>query len=83
MEWDFTRDKHCFPKESVSKMLTWVEESFKNKEMRTKNHLVILSHDRMFQHQPYSDSLYNFIKALKQNPDYVLETINHYPGLKH
>ena len=83
LEWDFTRDKHCFPKESVSKMLRWVEESFKNKDMRTRNHLVILSHDRMFQHQPYSDSLFNFIKALKQNPDYVLETINHYPGLKH
>ena len=82
LEWDFTRDKHCFPKESVSKMLTWVAESFKNRDMHTKNHLVILSHDRMFQHQPYSDSLYNFIKALKQNPDYVLETINHYPGLK-
>ena len=82
MEWEFTRDIHCFPKQSVSRMLNMVEESFKNKEMHTKNHLVILSHDRMFQHQPYSDSLYNFIKALKEHPDYVLETINHYPGLK-
>ncbi len=82
LEWEFTHDKHCFPKQSVAKMLSMVEESFKNKEMHTKNHLVILSHDRMFQHQPYSDSLYNFIKALKEHPDYVLETINHYPGLK-
>jgi len=83
LEWDFTRDKHCFPRESVTKMLAWIERCFTDNDLHTKNHLVILSHDRMFQHQPYSDSLNNFIKALKQNPNYVLETIDHYPGLKH
>ena len=82
LEWQFTRDKHCFPKQSVSKMLAMVEEWFQKGYTHNKNHLVILSHDRMFQHQPYSDSLYNFIKALKQNPNYILETVDHYPGLK-
>jgi peptidoglycan-N-acetylglucosamine deacetylase len=81
-EWEFTRDKHCFPRQSVSKMLATVSKNFENNDMHTKNHLVILTHDRMFQHQPYSDSLYNFIKALKQNPNYVFETVDHYPGLK-
>jgi len=82
LEWQFTHDKHCFPKQSVSKMLAMVEEWFQKDYTHNKNHLVILSHDRMFQHQPYSDSLYNFIKALKQNPNYILETVDHYPGLK-
>ena len=83
LEWNFTHDKHCFPKQSVAKMQSLVAKSFEDKDMHTKNHLVILTHDRMFQHQPYSDSLYNFIKALKDNPNYVFETIDHYPGLKH
>jgi len=81
-EWEFTHDKHCFPRQSVTKMVATVAKCFEKMEMHTKNHLVILSHDRMFQHQPYSDSLYNFIKALKQNPNYVFETVDHYPGLK-
>jgi hypothetical protein len=36
----------------------------------------------MFRLPNYADSLQKFIMILKQNPKYVFETMDHYPGLK-
>lgn len=80
VEWRFTRGK-SFPVESPAKMATQVDNAL-YRHTHTPNHVVILTHDRMFRMPSYTDSLQKFITILKQNPKYVFETMDHYPGLK-
>jgi peptidoglycan/xylan/chitin deacetylase (PgdA/CDA1 family) len=80
VEWRFTRGK-SFPVESPAQMATQVDTAL-YKHTHTPNHVVILTHDRMFRMPNYTDSLQKFITILKQNPKYVFETMDHYPGLK-
>ena len=81
VEWNFNH-KNARPVQSPQKLANQVDSAFARNKTHTRNHLVILSHDRMFQRPGDADSLAKFIRLLKQNPNYVLETIDHYPGLK-
>jgi peptidoglycan/xylan/chitin deacetylase (PgdA/CDA1 family) len=83
VEWSFTRDRFCRPVESPEKMADEVNGAIKNKWAHTHGNVVILSHDRMFQRKDDLDSLAKFITILKENPNNVFETIDHYPGIKH
>jgi hypothetical protein len=80
IEWRFTRGK-SFPVERPATMATKVDTAL-HRHTHTPNHVVILTHDRMFRMPNYTDSLEKFITILKQNPKYVFETMDHYPGLK-
>ena len=80
VEWRFTRGK-SFPVERPAVMATHVDTAL-HRHTHTPNHVVILTHDRMFRLPNYADSLQKFIMILKQNPKYVFETMDHYPGLK-
>ncbi|WP_164974283.1 polysaccharide deacetylase family protein [Filimonas effusa] len=81
VEWNF-RHTDSKPVQSVSSMMKLVATAFERKETHTKNHLVILTHDRMFRHPADADSLRLFIAELKKNPAYEFETIDNYPGQK-
>ncbi len=81
IEWNFTRP-HSNPVESVERMVKKIEYAIENNNLNTKKHLVILTHDRMFQKSNYTDSLFKFISILKENSKYIFETLDHYPGLK-
>ncbi len=81
LEWNFSH-KNARPIQSPEKLAAQVDSAFAKNQSQTKNHLVILSHDRMFQRTPDSLSLVQFIQILKKNPKYVFETVDHYPGLK-
>lgn len=81
VEWKF-KHKNAHPVQTPEQMITMVDSAFIKNETRTNNHVVILSHDRMFRDKNYTDSLAKFIMLLKQNPKYVFETVDHYPGLK-
>jgi len=81
VEWGFNH-KTANPVQSPEKMMAIVDSAFARNHTHTKNHLVILSHDRMFRNQNYTDSLHKFIELLKQHRDYVFETVDHYPNLK-
>ena len=81
LEWNFNH-KSARPVQSASKLAAQVDSAFAKSDTHVKNHLVILSHDRMFQRPADADSLAKFIHILKQNPTYVFETVDHYPGLK-
>lgn len=81
LEWAFGR-KSARPVQSAGKLAQMVDSAFAHQETRTANHLVILTHDRMFRRPADADSLVRFIQILKQNPRYVFETVDHYPGLK-
>jgi len=80
VEWRF-RGASATPVQSAAEMLREVDEVAYHNEDFTKNHIVILAHDRMFAQQRYVDSLNKFITLLKQDPRNVFETIDHYPGI--
>ncbi len=81
LEWNFNH-KNARPVQSPQKLANQVDSAFAHMDTHTPNHLVILSHDRMFQRPGDLASLSKFIQILKQNPNYVFETVDHYPGLK-
>ncbi len=81
IEWNFNH-KTANPVESPEKLMRIVNHAFEENDLNTKNHLVILTHDRMFRNANYTDSLTKFIKLLQQNKNYVFETMDHYPNLK-
>ncbi len=79
-EWNFTRGQ-SFPVQSPAKIASQMDYAASG-HSHLKNHVVLLSHDRMFRTPAYKDSLTKFITIMKQNPNYVFETIDNYPGLK-
>jgi|GEM_PF-204960 len=81
VEWSFNH-KTANPVQSPEKMAALVDSALAKNNTHTKNHVVILSHDRMFRNPNYTDSLAKFITLLKQNGNYIFETVDHYPGLK-
>ncbi|WP_068245101.1 polysaccharide deacetylase family protein [Hydrotalea flava] len=81
VEWSFNH-KTANPVQTPETMLELVNHAFAKNYTHTKNHLVILSHDRMFRNANFTDSLQKFIGLLKQNSNYVFETVDHYPNLK-
>lgn len=76
VEWNFTKG-NSYPVQTPSKLAANV-----NYVSKSKNHIVILTHDRMFRTPAFSDSLNKFINIIKQNPKYVFETVDNYPNLK-
>ncbi len=81
IEWNFNH-KTANPIQSAAKMAALLDSALARNNTHTKNHIVLLSHDRMFRHQNFTDSLEKFITLLKQNNNYIFETIDHYPQLK-
>ncbi len=81
VEWHFNH-KNARPVQTPAKLAAEVDSAFARNDSHSPNHVVILSHDRMFQRPGDADSLAKFIRILKQNPQYVFETVDHYPGLK-
>lgn len=77
LEWRFGR--HSVPVQGAEQMAQEVDDKFADGTTYAANAVVILAHDRMFRKPQYADSLRKFIQILKQNPDYVFETIDHYP----
>lgn len=78
-EWMFSHTD-VRPLQSAEYMARHISYLLEDNEVFTKNHLVLLAHDRMFQRPEHLDSLKKMISLLKENPKYVFETINHYPG---
>ena len=81
VEWSFNH-KTAFPVQRPYKIAAEVDSALVRHHVHTRNHVVILSHDRMFRNENFTDSLAKFIAILKQDPRNVFETIDHYPGLK-
>lgn len=83
-EWGFkTQNRESVPRQGAETMVRMINRDFDEHHLHTKNMLVLLAHDRMFAHPNYADSLVKCLTLLKQDPRYVFETIDHYPGIKH
>lgn len=81
MEWNFDH-KSARPVQSPEKLAAQVDTLIAHGYTYQPKHLVILTHDRMFHRSPDSLALVQFIQLVKRNPNYVFETVDHYPGLK-
>lgn len=81
LEWNFDH-KSARPVQSPEKLSAQLDTLLANGYTHQPKHLVILTHDRMFHRSPDSLALVQFIQLLKRNPNYVFETVDHYPGLK-
>lgn len=77
IEWQFKGGS--IPVQSADQMLADVSKKFDNYITNEPNAIVILAHDRMFAKPQYLDSLRKFITVLKQDPQNVFETVDHYP----
>jgi peptidoglycan/xylan/chitin deacetylase (PgdA/CDA1 family) len=81
MEWNFDH-KSARPVQRPDSLAAHVDTLIAHGYTHLPKHLVILTHDRMFQRSPDSLALVQFIQLVKRNPNYVFETVDHYPGLK-
>lgn len=77
IEWRFGR--RSTPIQGAGQMAQEVNDKLASGATYAANAIVILAHDRMFREPQYADSLRKFVEILKQNPNYVFETIDHYP----
>lgn len=77
IEWRFKNGK--IPIETPEQLINEIEYMLNNDHTKTKNHIVILSHDRMFHDSESQLKLISFIRELKQYKDYVFQTIDKYP----
>jgi peptidoglycan/xylan/chitin deacetylase (PgdA/CDA1 family) len=82
VEWSLSKGHgQQHPVESADKILSMIDHAVNN-YTHTKNNVVLLTHDRLFAEPASVDSLRKVILALKNNPHYVLQTIDKYPRLK-
>ena len=75
VEW---ANKGSVPKETPQEMVTKIDNLFKQDMTFSRNHLVVLAHDPMFQKEEGQKQLLELVQLLKDKK-YVLENIRHYP----
>lgn len=84
VEWNFKQKGGYTPVESADSIIKNIETAIDNNNKNfVPDHIVILTHDRMFEKPQYADSLKKVIAALQKDNRIVFETIDNYPGIKH
>lgn len=79
MGWDIEwGSKGSTPKETPEEVMTKIDDLFAKDMTFTRNHLVILSHDPMFQKPEGQAALVKLVEQLRAK-GYILENIRHYP----
>ena len=77
--WDIEwAGKGSVPKETPQDMVAKIDNLFKQDMTFSRNHLVVLAHDPMFQKEEGQKQLLELVQLLKDKK-YVLENIRHYP----
>ncbi len=67
-------------RQTPDQLITEMEGIFNSKEIRHKNHLILLAHDLVYADSADAAMLREFIIKLKNNPAYELKKISEYPG---
>jgi len=76
VEWTF--NKSNAPEKGAAQMVKEVKNALKTNQTHQHKSVVILAHDRMFGTPQYADSLSKFITMLKEDDQYVFETLENY-----
>jgi peptidoglycan-N-acetylglucosamine deacetylase len=79
VEWHFTNTQSLV--EDDIEMVNKIDSAFAHNDTKTKNHLVLLTHDRTFTKPEDSAKLHRFITALKEKDEFDFEVVSAYPGL--
>jgi peptidoglycan-N-acetylglucosamine deacetylase len=79
VEWHFNDTQRLV--ENDIEMVRNIDSAFAQNETKTKNHLVLLTHDRTFFKPEDSAKLHRFITALKVKDEYDFEMVSKYPSL--
>jgi peptidoglycan/xylan/chitin deacetylase (PgdA/CDA1 family) len=79
IEWRH-KAKDGAPIQSVDEMVNEIENRLESGNTFTKDHIVILIHDEMFQKKWEESELKQLIDKLRLNNDYVFEHIHFYPA---
>lgn len=78
MEWRFTHGKNT-PVQSATQMVKDVKHQLTKGKTYHPKSIVILVHDRMFDKPQYADSLKKFITTLKNDNEFIFDTLDNYP----
>jgi peptidoglycan-N-acetylglucosamine deacetylase len=79
VEWHYNSSQRIV--ENDTQMLQSIDSVFINNFTKTKNHIVLLTHDRTFAKPEDSAMLHKFIIALKNKDEYDFELVSQYPYL--
>ncbi|MFZ1528564.1 MAG: polysaccharide deacetylase family protein [Ferruginibacter sp.] len=79
LEWHF--DQHDRLVQTDSLMMKQVDSFFCKRQTKTRDHLVLLAHDRNFALPRDSARLHRFIKEMKKTDEYDFDTLNNYPAV--
>jgi peptidoglycan/xylan/chitin deacetylase (PgdA/CDA1 family) len=81
--WDIEWQHHAkggTPVQSVDEMVKEIESRLESGNTFTKDHIVILIHDEMFQKKWEESQLKQLIDRMRTRENYVFEHIRYYPG---
>ncbi len=82
IEWRKSKVKNSFQMDNIWMFISKMLSMLVFRRTFTKNHIVILMHDVLFQKETNLDFLQKIILSLKNEPKIVFETINNYPSVQ-
>jgi peptidoglycan-N-acetylglucosamine deacetylase len=80
IEWHYDA-KTLELKNTADDLLNQIDSLFKNDKTKTKDNIVILAHDQVYQKAADSLQLRDFIQKLKKKDEYELALASSYPGI--
>ena len=79
VEWMFKRNRITMTADSLYRQIKYL---LQKNETKNTNHIVLLAHDQAFKNPEDALQLKRFIELVKANPDWKLEHVSKYPGIK-
>lgn len=80
LEWHYD-PKTLALKNTADELLNQIDSVFNNDKTRTKDNMVLLAHDQVYQKSADSLQLREFIQKLKKKDEYELALASSYPGI--
>ncbi len=80
LEWHYD-PKTLALKNTADELLNQIDSLFNSDKTKTKDNMVILAHDQVYQKSSDSFQLRDFIQKLKKKDDYELALASSYPGV--
>jgi peptidoglycan/xylan/chitin deacetylase (PgdA/CDA1 family) len=80
LEWHYNA-KTLTLNNTADELLNQIDSVFNNDKTKTKDNMVLLAHDQVYQKAADSLQLRDFIQKIKKRDDYELALVNTYPGI--
>lgn len=81
-DWEWKSNDKSQAKQTGDKMFKEIDSLFLNNKTRTKDHLVLLTHDQYFRDSLSTKELEKFIQLVKTRDDIVVRKIRDYPDVR-